>query len=82
MEPLLSEGQEVVLNPRQAPKEGDIVVAVHPFQSDTTLIKQVASFDASGRMILAGANPAESTDSRSFGGVPQSCLVGVVSSIL
>ena len=84
MLPLLKPGQEVLVNPRayrQAPPcPGDIVVARHPYRPDLQLIKRVVATTEDGRCHLEGDNPSESTDSRAFGAVPVSSIVGQVTS--
>jgi len=82
MMPVLAPDDEVLLDPKAAPQIGDIVVARHPHRLDVRLIKQLVDFDASGRAILAGLNPEESTDSRALGGVPVELVVGRVTSLL
>lgn len=58
-------------------KPGDIVVATDPRQPSRVLVKRVAK--AEGQEIwLAGDNPGRSTDSRDFGPVPLSGVVGKV----
>ena len=82
MEPLLSNGDEVLLDPRAyrrgSPVAGDLVVARHPYRRATQILKRVASVDTTGHCELRGDNPAASTDSRSFGAVPLDAVVGKV----
>ena len=81
MLPLLQPGDEVLVNPRayrrQPPEPGDIVVARHPNQ-DLKLVKRVVVVRDDGDCLLSGDNPAESSDSRQFGAVPPSCILGRV----
>jgi len=61
---------------------GDIVVARHPHQRDVTMIKQIESIREDGKFILSGLNLDESTDSRQFGSVDQTDVIGKVVSIV
>jgi len=84
MTPLLNPGDEVLIDPRafrrSAPRQGDIVVARHPYRTDLRLVKRVAAVLENGSCILEGDNPAESTDSRSFGALPPHHILGRVTS--
>jgi type IV secretory pathway protease TraF len=42
------------------------------------MVKRVASIDAQGRLFVMGDNPAESTDSRSFGALRPTAVLGKV----
>lgn len=84
MLPTLGAG-EVVLVDRRAyvrtpPKAGDIVVARHPYQRGTLLVKRISSVSEDGRCHLRSDNPDEGTDSRAFGAVSPEQIVGRVSS--
>ncbi len=82
MSPQLDEGAEVLVNPGAyragRPQPGDIVVALHPYQSDFQVVKRVASVTADGRYLLQGDNLAKSTDSRSFGPISFERIIGQV----
>lgn len=81
MQPLLQPGEEVLINPyayrHLDPKPGDLVVARHPQQPTLRLIKQVIYVEPEG-CFLKGLNTAASTDSRTFGLVPSSNILGQV----
>ena len=81
MQPLLKAGDEVLVDPgayrRSDPQVGEIVVARHPSRTDVRLIKRVAAV-VNNRYVLKGDNPAESTDSRSFGPVSAQHILGKV----
>ncbi len=83
MQPLLSSGDEVLVDPRayrrQSPRIGDIVVAQHPVQPGLQIIKRVATIDALGIYHLQGDNPdpSQSSDSR----VPAGLILGRVTSL-
>lgn len=86
MLPLLCAGDEVLVNPyayrAKSPQVGDVVIARHPFNNDVSkMVKRVVSVE-NGRFFLAGDNHAESSDSRSFGSLPITALLGQVTSQL
>lgn len=82
MVPLLQPGEEVLIAPHayrhRLPEPGDLVVSRHPHTPDLLLIKAVAQADTAEGCVLLGYNRAESTDSRQFGPVPLTALVGQV----
>lgn len=84
MSPSYCEGDEVLVDPgayrRRRPREGDVVLARHPYRRDLHLIKRVASVTPGQRYVLRGDNPdsLESTDSRAFGPVDLSAIEGRV----
>lgn len=82
MGPLLRSGDEVLINPRAGIREGDIVVAQHPFRGDVIWIKVVDHFDDKGRAHLLGTCPEQSTDSRTQGNVSKDRILGKVTSRL
>lgn len=81
MLPLLNPNDEVLINPNayrhQSPQPGDIIVAIHPNQPELKIVKGIDAVD-NERCFLLGKNPAESTDSRSFGWVENILLQGQV----
>ncbi len=83
MQPTLLDGDEVLVAAygRRAPQRGDVVLLQHPLHSDVRVIKRVASLEAD-RVFVQGDNPAQSTDSRSFGGVPRSNILGRITLVL
>ena len=82
MSPVLRPGDQVFVARRRAPERGDIVLARHPYRRDMRVIKRLVDFDERGACVLLGDNPGESTDSRSFGNVPQALIIGTVTSRL
>jgi nickel-type superoxide dismutase maturation protease len=58
-----------------APRPGDVVAVVDPRDAERVLVKRVASVDASGVTVL-GDNPGASTDSRTFGAVDATLVLG------
>ena len=77
MAPLLLPGDELLVAPKQSLRVGDLACFRHPFQSDLELIKRVMDIGPEGAT-LHGLNPAESSDSRSFGAVPTTLYRGRV----
>lgn len=78
MLPTLRNG-EVVLVDRTAPiKVGDIVVARHPVEQTSELIKRVERVTERGTYFLVGDNPDDSHDSRHFGAVTKDYIKGKV----
>ena len=78
MNPTLKDG-EVVLVAREAAIEvGDIVVAKHPFEQDSEVVKRVERINERGHYFLVGDNLEESIDSRDFGAVTREYIKGKV----
>ncbi|MEM7725941.1 MAG: nickel-type superoxide dismutase maturation protease [Cyanobacteria bacterium P01_A01_bin.45] len=81
MTPALLPGEEVLYNPRayqqRFPEVGDIVVAIHPDKAKQ-IIKRVTSVLEDGSCFLMGDNHYASTDSRSFGFIPLTQVLGKV----
>ncbi len=78
MNPTLKDG-EVVLVDRDAEIEvGDIVVARHPIEQNSELIKRVERINEQGNYFLVGDNVENSNDSRHFGAVTREYIKGKV----
>ena len=83
MEPLCKEGDFVLLDKWSymiyRPKIGDIVVLRHPAEQDRFILKYIMREKANEYGWLywvEGLNKEESSDSRSFGWIPRSVIVG------
>jgi nickel-type superoxide dismutase maturation protease len=80
MAPTLQAGDWLLVDPdgyaRQAPVEGNLVLAPDPRDPERLLIKRVAAVDRDGRLQLAGDDPDASTDSRTFGALDPSLVEG------
>ncbi|HEX3100505.1 MAG TPA: nickel-type superoxide dismutase maturation protease, partial [Pyrinomonadaceae bacterium] len=78
MHPTLRDG-EVVLVDRAAPIEvGDIVVAKHPVEQNSEVIKRVERINERGHYFLVGDNLEDSNDSRHYGAVTREYIKGKV----
>jgi len=78
MNPTLSDG-EVVLVDREADIEvGDIVVARHPIEQISEVVKRVERINDRGHYYLVGDNLDDSTDSRHYGAVTREYIKGKV----
>jgi nickel-type superoxide dismutase maturation protease len=78
MNPTLKDG-EVVLVDREADIEvGDIVVAKHPIEQISEVVKRVSRINERGHYFLIGDNPDDSTDSRHYGAVTREYIKGKV----
>ena len=81
MSPVLREGDWVFVRPvlpeQNAFSPGDILVARHPHQKNSMLIKRFTHRTEYG-LFLQGDNPGQSTDSRTLGAFPENRIVGKV----
>ncbi len=80
MEPLLPAGSRViaaVYQPGAPLRVGDVVLARRPDRPEVEMVKRIEAFDGD-RVVLAGDNPAESTDSLVFGPVDRSAVIAVI----
>ena len=77
MAPLLLPGDELLIAPKRALRVGDLACFRHPFRGDLELVKRVTAIGPDGATLM-GLNPAESTDSRSYGPVPKTLYRGRV----
>ncbi len=82
MAPTLTPGDQVSVDRKAKIAVGDIVVAKHPFKNSVTMIKRVREIDSTGRYFLISDNLQESTDSRSFGAVSRTDILGKATSLL
>lgn len=75
MEPYLADGDRLlVLRPLRV-RTGDVVAATDPREANRIVVKRVEHILPEG-VYLLGDNPAQSTDSRQFGPVPHSRVLG------
>lgn len=76
MEPTLTPGDRVLVL-RLRPRPGDVIALLDPRGATRTILKRVAAIDGDELTVL-GDNAAASTDSRTFGPVPRSSVLGRV----
>jgi nickel-type superoxide dismutase maturation protease len=79
MNPTLKDG-EVVLVDREAAKieVGDIVVARHPIEQTSEIVKRIERINEHGHYFLVGDNLEESNDSRHFGAIARDYIKGKI----
>lgn len=78
MEPTLKDGEIVLVDRNAAIEVGDIVVAKHPVEQISEIIKRVDRINVHGHYVLVGDNPDDSNDSRHFGAVTREYIKGKV----
>src|SRR5690349_3155031 len=76
MLPNLKNGDGILIDADAFISAGDIVLAKHPFKKSVIILKRLAEIDANGNYFLVGDNPAESTDSRTFGAISAKHILG------
>jgi signal peptidase I len=80
MEPAYRAGDRLLVNRlayvRRPPRVGDVVVARDPEHAQRLLLKRVASVVDDRHIYVLGDNAAESRDSRTFGAIKRSHIVG------
>ena len=76
MSPTLENGSAVLIKPSTDFQIGDIVLANHPFKQSVKILKRINSVLPEGTYYLTGDNPAESTDSRTFGSIKGNDMIG------
>jgi nickel-type superoxide dismutase maturation protease len=72
MRPALEPGDRLLVL-RLPPRVGDVVALDH---AGRTMVKRVAAITPGGEVTVHGDNAAASTDSRTFGPIPRSSIVG------
>lgn len=76
MVPTLEPGDRVLVLRRRRLGPGDLVAVADPRRPERVLVKRVAGVEGDMVTVL-GDNPAESTDSRTFGAVHRRSVLGV-----
>ncbi|ELS02595.1 nickel-type superoxide dismutase maturation protease [Xenococcus sp. PCC 7305] len=84
MQPLLQPGEEILINPyayqKLHPQVRDVVVVIHPEQSNLEIVKRIVEIRQDNTYFLEGDNLPYSTDSRNFGPVEFNLIRGRVTS--
>lgn len=76
MEPTVREGDWLLVRQlRRLPRVGELVIAADPREPARLLVKRVARV-AGDQVTVVGDRPDRSTDSRHFGALPASAIVG------
>lgn len=78
MNPLLANGDAVLVDKNAEIEVGDIVVAKHPIEQVTEVIKRIKEINSRGHYFLVGDNLDDSTDSRHYGAVTKDYIKGKV----
>lgn len=78
MNPTLKDGEVVLVDRAAKIEAGDIVVARHPVEQNSEIVKRVARINEHGHYFLVGDNLEDSNDSRHFGAVTREYIKGKV----
>ena len=77
MEPTLTPGDRLLVVRSRSVHAGDVVAVRDPRERGRVLVKRVSAV-LENEVVVRGDNPEVSTDSRSFGPVPSSAVLGRV----
>ena len=78
MRPTLKNGEVVLVEKAGQINVGDIVVAKHPVEQTSEIVKRVERINEHGHYFLVGDNLEDSNDSRHFGAVTSEYIRGKV----
>jgi len=78
MNPTLKDGEVVLVDRHARIEVGDIVIAKHPVEQQSEIVKRVGRINERGHYFLVGDNPEDSNDSRHFGAVTREYIKGKV----
>ena len=78
MNPTLQDGEVVLVDRTAEIAVGDIVVAKHPVEQTSEIVKRVERINERGHYFLVGDNLEDSNDSRHFGAVTREYIKGKV----
>ena len=78
MNPTLRDGEVVLVDRTAKIQVGDIVVAKHPTEQISEIVKRIERINEHGHYFLIGDNLEDSNDSRHFGAVTKEYIKGKV----
>ncbi len=78
MNPTLKDGETVLVDRAAKINVGDIVVARHPIEQRSEIVKRIERITGRGHYYLVGDNLEDSNDSRHFGAVTREYIKGKV----
>lgn len=78
MNPTLKDGEVVLVDKSAEIEVSDIVVAKHPSEQNSEIVKRVERINECGDYFLVGDNLEDSNDSRHFGAVTKEYIKGKV----
>ncbi len=78
MNPTLKDGEVVLVDRAGKIEVGDIVVAKHPIEQTSEVVKRIERITERGHYFLVGDNLEDSNDSRHFGAVTREYIKGKV----
>jgi len=78
MNPTLRDGEVVLVDRTARIEVGDIVVARHPLEQNSEVVKRVVRVNERGHYFLVGDNLEDSADSRHYGAVARQYIKGKV----
>ena len=80
MSPTLQDGDEVYFDtkPCRQARVNDIVLVKHPYIKKRNLVKRIKNICPDGSVFIQGDNSYCSTDSKSFGTISKSNILGIL----
>ncbi len=78
MNPTLKDGEVVLVDRNAEVNTGDIVIAKHPVEQHSEVVKRIERINERGDYFLVGDNLEDSNDSRHFGAVSRKYIKGKV----
>lgn len=82
MSPTLAEGEFVLMEKGKVPQAGDLGVFRHPEELDVHVVKRVVELNAHGSFVVRSDNPEQGSDSRTWGPLEASSMLGTVTLVL